>query len=189
MPKIVRDEEIFQAIIGVIIERGYAGATTKQMAEAANVSEVTLFRKYENKAQLVKLAISAIADQMDFESVTQYSGDLKADLLRVVERYQNLAAQYGHFFSVLMPEMRRYPELVKSLDRPTKVMHDIGLLLARYQSEGHLRSEHSLHAAAALLGPLIYTAMLKGSLFDSDLPAIDLPQHVENFLHGRQRIE
>ena len=42
MPKIITDEEIYQAVMQVVSERGYAGATTKQMAEAANVSEVTL---------------------------------------------------------------------------------------------------------------------------------------------------
>ena len=54
MPKIVHDKDIYQAVIQVISECGYAGATTRQMADVANVSEVTLFRKYGTKLQLIK---------------------------------------------------------------------------------------------------------------------------------------
>ena len=51
MPKVIEDEDVYQAVIEVVAEYGYSGATTKQMADAADVSEVTLFRKYGNKAQ------------------------------------------------------------------------------------------------------------------------------------------
>lgn len=186
MPKIVRDEDIFKAVIGVIVLRGYAGATTKEMAEAANVSEMTLFRKYETKAQLVKLAISSIADQLDFESATQYSGNLFADLLAVVERYQGLASGYGQFLSVLMPDLGRYPELAEVMERPMGIMRSVGMLVARYQANGMLRAENPFHTVSALLGPLVYIPMLRGTLFESDLPHIDLAAHVKNFLGGRE---
>ena len=74
MPKIIEDEKIFHAVMQVVSERGYASATTKQMANAAHVSEVTLFRKYANKAQLVKQALASIVEQTDFVAATQYTG-------------------------------------------------------------------------------------------------------------------
>ena len=68
MPKIIEDEKVYQAVMQVVSERGYARATTKQMAEAAQVSEVTLFRKYGSKQQLVRQAISSIVQQTNFAS-------------------------------------------------------------------------------------------------------------------------
>ena len=65
MPKIVPDATIFRAAIQVVTERGYSGATTRQIAEAAGISEVTLFRKYGNKAELMKQAIAAVTGQID----------------------------------------------------------------------------------------------------------------------------
>ena len=186
MPKIIRDEDVFKAVIRVVVERGYAGATTKEMADAAHVSEMTLFRKYENKTQLVKLAILSIADRMSFNAEKLYSGDIYADLLNIVERYQNSVVYYIKFLAVLAPEVQRSPELAGAMDKPKEIMHEISLILARYQAEGKLCTENPFHAVAVLLGPLVYTAMLKGSLFDSDLPEIDLPQYVENFLKGRR---
>ncbi len=189
MPKIVHDEDVFKAVIGVIVARGYAGATTKEMAKAANISEVTLFRKYTSKIQLVKLAISSIVDQLDFESATQYSGDLYADLLAVVERYQNLASEYGQFLLVLMPDLGRYPEMAEVMERPKGIMRSVGELIARYQAEGKLRTENPFHTVSALLNPLVYIPMLRGSLFESDLPSINLVEHVKNFLGGREILQ
>lgn len=186
MPKIVEDEQVFQGVIQVMLAHGYDGATTKQMAEAADVGELTLFRRYRSKAELVKLAILAIAQRIDFESVVEESGDVYHDLVNVVRRYQNLVAEYGEFLAVLIPEMQRHPELAGALGRPMRVMRDIGRLLVRYQEAGVLRSEPALHGVAALLGPLAYFAMLRGTAFEEQIPAIEAEQHVRRFLDGRR---
>ncbi len=118
MPKVIENDYVYQAVMKVVLERGYAGATTKQMAEAAGVSEVTLFRKYENKPQLVRQAISWLAGQLEFKTAAQYSGDIKADLLHIVQAYQDLAIQHGPFIAVLLSEMPRNPELADFIDAP-----------------------------------------------------------------------
>jgi hypothetical protein len=43
MPKIIDDEQVFSEVIKVIVAKGYENATTKELAEAAGVNEVTLF--------------------------------------------------------------------------------------------------------------------------------------------------
>ena len=185
MPKIMKDEEIYQAVVQVISERGYAGATTKQMAEVANVSEVTLFRKYENKQQLVKQAIAFLVNQADFEAATQYTGDVAADLLRIVQAYQESAVQNGQFIFVLLAEMQRYVEMADLLDAPLRIFSRMGDLLARYQTEGQLQPENPMHALTALLGPLIYVDMLHKAMGDKVIPPLNLELHVTHFLAGR----
>ena len=186
MPKIITDEEIYQAVMQVVSERGYAGATTKQMAEAANVSEVTLFRKYNNKLQLIKQAVAALVGQTDFEAATQYTGDVAVDLLRVVRAYQDSAVKHGQLIFIMLSELPRYPELVDLLDIPFEIYTGIGNLFAKYQSEGILRQEHPLHAVAALLGPMMYSAMLSGALPSHAIPSLNLENHVSVFLEGRR---
>ena len=185
MPKIVEDEKVYNAAMKTIIERGYTGATTKQIAEAADISEVTLFRKYGNKAQLVKQTIAAIAEMIDFESAVRYTGDVAADLLRIVKRYQGSAEKNGQFFYTLLIEIPRYPELTGLFDTPFDMFNSFGQLLARYQSEGVLKQEHPLHAVVSLIGPLALTNMVRGTKSDSPVPPIDLPNHVAQFLNGR----
>ena len=186
MPKILEDEQIYHAVMQVVSERGYAGATTKQMADAAHVSEVTLFRKYENKAQLVKQAISYIVEQTDFASSTRYTGDVHADLLKVVQAYQDTAVKHGLFIFALFADLARYPELVDAMDSPLSIFQSIGAMIARYQAEGVLKPEHPLHAVASLLGPLMYIVTIRREKLDSNVPPMDLTAHVTSFLEGRR---
>jgi len=186
MPKIVKDEEIYQAVIQVISERGYSGATTKQMAEAANVSEVTLFRKYGSKQQMVKQAISYILVQTDFASAAHYTGEMAADLMSVVQAYQNAAVMNGLFIVSLFAEISRYPDLIDSFDEPLSIFRSIGQLIARYQEEGKLLKEDPLHAVATLLSPLMYTALLQRGMPNESLQPLNLPNHITCFLEGRR---
>ena len=186
MPKILEDEKIYRAVMQVVSERGYAGATTKQMADAADMSEVTLFRKYENKERLVKKAISFIVAKTDFATSANYTGDIHADLLKIVQAYQDSAVKYGLFFAALFSETARHPELVDSMDEPLKIFQSIGALIARYQSEGILKREHPLHAVATLLGPLMYIATIRKAKLDVQMQVLDLSGHVTRFLEGRR---
>lgn len=184
MPKIVKDEEIYRAVMQVVSERGYAGATTKQMADTADVSEMTLFRKYGNKAELVKQAISFIVEQTDFSSAAKYTGDIRADLLRVVQAYQDTAVKHGFFFAALFSDFSRYPELIEALDKPLEIFSAIGELVARYQKEGVLKSGNPIHIVSTLLGPLVYSSMLGRAILESEIPPRNLSNHVSRFLGG-----
>lgn len=186
MPKIVNDETVYRAAMQAVIDRGYAGATTKQIAEAAGISEVTLFRKYGNKAELVRQAIVNRAAQIDFDSATVYTGDVEADLLRVVETYQGTAERDGRFFYTIMSEIGRTSDLNDVLDTPVGMMGQVAMLLALYQHEGILNPEPPLQAVAGLLGPLMVTNMIRANVQNVDLPPMDLSQHVSHFLNGRK---
>ncbi len=184
MPKIVKDEEIYRAVIQVVSERGYSGATTKQMAEAADVSEMTLFRKYGNKGELVKHAIAFIIEETDFSSAAHFTGDVHADLLRVVKAYQDTAVKNGLFIFALFADLARHPELIKSLKEPFSIFQAIGALIARYQSAGVLKTEHPLHSLAILLAPLVYIATIRNAKLDDTMPDLDLSGHVTAYLTG-----
>ena len=186
MPKIVENSQIYLAVIQVVSERGYSGATTKQMADAADVSEMTLFRKYGNKAELVKQAIAFIIEETDFSSAAYYTGDVHADLLRVVMAYQDTAVKNGLFIFALFADLARYPELINSMKEPFKIFQSIGALITHYQTEGVLLTEHPLHSVAKLLAPLFYIATIRNSQLDDTLPDLDLSAHVTAYLEGHR---
>jgi len=185
MPKVITDMQIFQAVMEIVAERGYAGATTRQIAEAAGVSEVTLFRKYDSKAELVKRAVNALVEQSGFESATHYTGDVRADLLRVLWAYQETVILHERFFFSLFAEFSRTPELADSFSQPMGLFQSIGKLLSRYQANGMLKPENPLHSVASLLGPLIYFSMISRSSGDASMPPIKLEIHIQHFLEGR----
>ncbi len=165
--------------------RGYAGATTKQIAEAAGISEVTLFRKYGNKVTLLAQAIDAVLVETDLSATTRYTGDLVSDLLRVVEAYQAISASNGQFIAIMLAELPRFPDQAHLIEVPFRIIRAIGELLARYQAEGQLQEEEPLHTVAALLGPLIGLNLMRSSGMESTAPPLDPAAHVERFLMGR----
>ncbi len=185
MPKIIEDMQIYQAVMEVVVARGYAGATTRQIADAAGVSEVTLFRKFGSKAGLIKRTISSLVELSEFESATRYTGDIHADLLRVLQAYRVGVIQNEHFFFVLFAELSRNPELADSFNQPLGLFESIGELIRRYQADGVLKPEPPLHSVASLLGPLIYFSMISRSAGEGFTPAMDLEAHVQYFLEGR----
>lgn len=70
------------------------------------------------------------------------------------------------------------------IDTPIGIFQSMGQLLSRYQAESVLRQEHPLHALAALLGPLIYIAMMRNAMNEDLVPSMDLVLHVDVFVHG-----
>ena len=185
MPKVIEDMQIFQAVIKTIAERGYAGATTRQIAETAGVSEVTLFRKYGSKGDLIRQTISALVEQTGFQSATIYTGDLHADLRRVLQAYQASVVLYESFFIALFADVNHSPELANSFSPALGLFHSIGELLGRYQAEGVLQTENVYHSVASLLGPLIYSSMIARSTGNDFMPPMEIDSLVRYFLDGR----
>ena len=139
MPKQIDDRTVFQAVMLMVIERGYAGATTKEIADAAKISEVSLFRKYGTKGELVKTAIKATVAECDFENASRYTGEISKDLLRFLTCYQELANRCGQFFPTVFTEMPRYSELADIEDILTDVFGNLESLLKDYQTHGQLQ--------------------------------------------------
>lgn len=55
-----RKKQILEAALEVFIQRGYNGATTLEIAKAAEISEVTLFRNFESKKEIFRLSVEPI---------------------------------------------------------------------------------------------------------------------------------
>jgi AcrR family transcriptional regulator len=186
MPKVISEEKIYQATIQTVIERGYANAKTKQIAKAADISEVTLFRKFGTKAELVSQAFLFMMQKVDFDTMASYTGDIFVDLLRIVEAYQGRNNKEGHFFYPLLIEVQRHPELAGLLETPIELFGTIGKLLTRYQEEGILIKEHPFHALAGLVGPLMAINIIRTAATHTEIPPADLERHVRFFITGRR---
>ena len=185
MPKVLDDEQIYRAVIQTVSENGYTGATTKQMAAAADVSEVTLFRKYGNKEQLVKASISFIIGQADLKSASQYSGNVQADLTRLVKTFHDIADEYGEFFSIMIFELQRHLDLLDLVDEPMDMFMALMGLITRYQEEGILVKEHPMIAWVSLVSPILIAFNMNKVVPDFELQIGDIDNHVTNFLAGR----
>ena len=79
MGKRVTDQHIFSAVLQVVTDDGLQATTTRRIAEAADINEVTLFRRFGTKAELMRAALRSEVDS--FVGVgLEPTGDIRADL-------------------------------------------------------------------------------------------------------------
>lgn len=65
-----RKKQISESAINVFVENGYIGSTTSEIAKAANISEVTLFRHFDSKKDIFMASIEPIVFNTLRESIT-----------------------------------------------------------------------------------------------------------------------
>jgi AcrR family transcriptional regulator len=184
----VSDDQILEAALGVIAQHGYVGATTREIASAAGINEVTLFRRYGSKKNLLMAAVEQEAKKFTISKI-EYTGDLEADLLKVFDFYQRLMQNRGHIIMMLLNEIPRQPELLEIMQIPMLIISKITEMIERYQQEGVLAQGSPLQAFMALVGPLLLEGVIRHVQPGLEASSIDPQEHVQRYLRGRIREE
>lgn len=180
----IPDSQILDAALDVIAQRGYSGATTRQIAAAAGINAVTLFRRFTNKKSLLLAAVEREAERFRATGIV-YTGDVEADLGRVVAFYHELVQHRGRVIAMLVNEIPRQPDLLDILEAPMAIAARVIALIERYQHEGTLSDEPPSQAYAALLGPIFLQVVFGSIRPDIFAAQFDTQQHVRRYLAGR----
>ena len=180
------NEAIFAATLRLIGEHGLHGATTRAIADEAGVNEVTLFRKFGSKAGLVRAAIEARFSSFEATSLT-YTGDVEADLVRLVTGYRDFLEELGPVARSLLTELPFVEEVAAATTTLRGVIADVTALIGRYQDEGILQPEPTATLIPALFGPIVLPVITRDfAIIDQGDPSnFDPARHVARFLHGR----
>lgn len=186
MAKSISDNQILDAALEVFAHEGYAGATTRQIAAAAEINEVTLFRRFGNKEKLLKAVIEQESENFKAAGIG-YTGELEADLLRVVQFYQQLVQTRGHVIAMMLSEIPRQPELVELMQTPVMIAKSVTVMIERYQQEDRLISEPPINAFITLVSPLLMAGVL-GSVQSFFQISLDPAEQVQSYLRGRAPI-
>jgi AcrR family transcriptional regulator len=185
MPKVISDEEVYRATVQIFVERGYEGATTKEIAAAAGIHEATLFRKYGSKSSLIERAI-----QHQFSDVPlarlEYTGDLEADLLAIVAAYMETNEQYGEVVLALLTQIPRHPDMKNVMAALMGNIDSIVRIIQRYQAQERLKQEFPLTTLTDLIAPLMVTQVFRRALEELAIPPFDPQEHVAFFLNGKE---
>lgn len=174
---------ILDAVIACAGEGGFRTLTTRRVAEMAGVNEVTIFRRFGSKAALIAAVFEREATSIG-AAVGQYTGDLEADLCRIVTSIADAAGRRRSILPVLLSELAADEQLRKATAPSIDMVGVVAGILRRYQDEGVLADEPPLLAYSALIGPLVYLGILDRLL--PDPPVVDATEHVRRFLDGRR---
>lgn len=99
-PRVIENEALLDAARAVFIERGPA-ATTAEIADAAGISEATLFRRFATKEDLF-LAAMALPPEPPWAALAR---TLATDPRPLRERLEILASALLEFFRELLPHV------------------------------------------------------------------------------------
>jgi len=161
---------------------GFSGMPTRRIAQQAGVNEVTLFRRFINKSGIINAAFQREAAAV-IAKAGEYTADLEADLLRILETYIDVARKRSFLTPIILLEMPGNSDLVEAAAHPLQVQLVITGILERYQQEGYLKREPLMATLAALIGPMFF-ALFAGNIYPTIFDQFDAQDFVRNFRTG-----
>ncbi|MFB9329962.1 TetR/AcrR family transcriptional regulator [Paenibacillus aurantiacus] len=99
-------ERLMAAAIELMASRGYKGVSTKEIASAAGVSEMTLFRQFGSKKNLLDQAVDRYHYAAEMERFFQDAivWELRADLTRISRLYHDIMHRNRHLFLIVLKD-------------------------------------------------------------------------------------
>jgi AcrR family transcriptional regulator len=184
---------ILEAAAKIISEKGYSGATTRLIAAEAGVNEVTLFRHFGKKENLLTALIDEVVDVPTLSSslMRQLSGDLQQDLLLMAQRFMQIIIARRDAIRLMLCESTQFPELREALARnPRQLRQTLALYLEEQMDQGKVRSLPADAVAQAFWGMLFAYGISLEFLDEPVSPDSSLEEvlatFVDVFVHGVQ---
>jgi AcrR family transcriptional regulator len=145
---------ILQAARVVFAKRGYGQASTKEIAEEADVAEAGIFYHFENKRGLLKAVIEGMMEELLNPTSSTLQHDWMPWMAEMLHRRIELIRRDGALLSVLIQEVQLDDEL-RQLYRE-RVLHTaftkLKARLDELMAEGKVRPINTQIAARAILG-------------------------------------
>ncbi len=170
MPTIT-EQRILDAATRVFGREGISGATTREIARVARVNEVTLFRLFRNKDELLRQMVVCSAKQYDHvfaaASVKSKAG-FRATVRSFAEAFQKKVRDNEDLVRTFMGEMRRHLKLSRLMFEASKNSRQRFIdYLKDAQKAGWMRKDIDPIVAADALSGMLTTGVLRGPLTES----------------------
>jgi TetR/AcrR family transcriptional repressor of mexJK operon len=162
-------QRILSEAVKLFAKMGYARSTTRALAAAAGVTEVTLFRYFESKEKLFEAAVRQFGGPVVASMLeAQLSGDdYRADLMRVGAMFMRILQQRGEFVRLALCEATHFPELRDTLaQNPRALMDVIAGYLEQQIERKRIRPIHPEAAAQVFFGALFSYSLMTEVLID-----------------------
>lgn len=170
-------QRILEAAERVFSRDGFQGATTREIAREAQVNEVTLFRHFRTRDDLLRETIlyRTIAPEELLNSKAAWKSDLPSQLEQYVRKYYALLLERESLVRAVVGEGRLLPPAVRQA-----VLEKMGpmraALIERFQvaqKVGCIRQDVDLGCAVDILRDTIHTGMLRHTMYGTGGYSVD----------------
>jgi len=146
-------EKIIEAAYKCFSEKGYLGTKTREIAENAGISEVTLFRYFKTKADIFEAVIKSYSILPDLKKIASGKAkkSLEETLKYVAERIYITLREKKRFIKILLSEITSYPnEITVIYDSFFNELDSV--LLGILEKEEQIRLKENLNLKLAIRG-------------------------------------
>jgi AcrR family transcriptional regulator len=158
-------ELLLEAALKVYAEHGTRGATTRRIAHAAGVNEVTLFRHFGSKESLLRAALATSPRALAFidTRLPETPVDPEAELSEFCQHHHQALHQARSIIRKTMGEFEEHPEVSRTACAlPVMIADALQNYLQRLRAAGLARGDWNPRAASAMLmGTLFNDAMAR----------------------------
>lgn len=159
---------ILEAALQVFAETGYRGATTRRIAQIADVNEVTLFRHFGSKDDLLRSAVEYATSEDQIPRLPAEPEEPLQDLTEwALKQHARLRAR-GPIIRNCLSEQSEHPEMAQCICHgPLHVAKELGRYLGLLKAGGYLKADADAGAAiSVLMGALFTDAMTRDLMSD-----------------------
>lgn len=179
------DEKIIKATYGILQKEGFTKTTTKKIAAEARVNEVTIFRKFQNKKNLVDITkeyylqifLEKLEEIFDFNNEDGIEEYLQSNFIGLLDLSDNDFS----IIKVAMEEVRDIPEKKQLISKITNTVIDKLEEFFKSQIEkGEIRAVDS-RVLAAMCFSITFQSIILWRVYDKD-PSVEADQYADKFL-------
>lgn len=153
LPAAKRREQLLDTAVTLFAERGYAGATTAELAKAAGVTEPIIYRHFTSKKELFVAAIDRTSELIThtWERQLRTARDPAHRLRRLIGANPMASDRGRGFYRVIIQAMMEIedPEILAAIQRHVRALHGfVAHEVARAQDEGQVSRYYSPEVTA-----------------------------------------
>jgi AcrR family transcriptional regulator len=177
-------QRILQAAAQLFSEQGYARATTRALAAAAGVNEVTLFRHFGSKKNLFAAVIEEYAAPgLDAALRVPTTGDYRRDLVAMGSQVLALMMARRDAMRLLLCEAEHFSEVGEVLaQNPRRLRQVLAAYLEEQMALGRVRKLHAEAVAQAFWGMFFAFSVSVWLLDEPIAPALSSEELVAEFV-------
>lgn len=143
---------LLKAAIKLFSEVGSRGATTRRIAQEAGVNEVTLFRHFKSKDELLEAAHDSLVDMISAKGLPTHPVDPAAELTEWARDHHKQLHKFRTLIRKTMGEFEEHPQMCEcSMKASIKIADDLADYLKTLQLRGLATKTWDTHAAASML--------------------------------------
>ena len=152
-----RRDELLAAAAGVFAQHGFRGSTTRRIADAAGVNEITIFRQFGSKEALLREAMGFMTQSVGLATLPEVPVSPEAELTAWSESFMQHLRLRSSIIRKTMSEIEERPDMSECASYvPRQASNDLCLYLTALQREG---------IATMPFDPKTAAAMLMGAIF------------------------